>query len=363
MNIKATLSVTALSTLLSISCATSAARGRPVDLSEFFAVERVSGGVGLYKWVSNDIYEHRPDGELRYVGTSTGGAPGGVGFLGDEIQDLHAITLAISEDGRSVVFRYQASRDPRRPKLEFGIHQYTHGKEVRLLYRQDELSGLSWSRRDTTFPTDILPFKFKTTYTPEDMTWAVTATGEVFPLALLGASPLHWAAFEGRTIDCVGLVEDGADIDARTFFGFTSLDLAIIRDRQDTANKLVSLGADPDLGIYPSFHRAVQLGRMSVVQAMLERGADPNAADEQGNTPLHLAIYAGSRQVGGLSRFFDNAETPRSIMDKHITTPLIRLLLEHGADPTLRNKANRSPLDEVNPALKEEVERAMNPRD
>ena len=360
LNIKSIPLIAVFPALLLISCAISATRSKPIALSDSFAVEKVSGGFGPYKWVSSDIYEHLPNGDVHYVGTSTGGPPSGVGFLGDAVNDLRAITLAISKDGRSVVFRHQASHDPRKPKLEFGIYQYTYGEGIGLLYRQDELSGLSWSSWDK-FPPDVIPFQYKTTYTPDDMTWALTATGDVLPLALLGGSRLHWAAFEGRTIDCAELVESGADINAKTFFDFTSLDLAIIRDQQDTATHLLSLGANPDLGKYPSFHRAVQLGRMNVVQAMLERGVDTNTIDEHGNTPLHLAVYAGSRQVGGLSRFFDNTETPRSIMDKNITTTLIRLLLEQGADPNIRNNSDKLPLDGVGASIREEVERAMSP--
>jgi len=43
--------------------------------------------------------------------------------------------------------------------------------------------------------------------------------------------------------------------------------------------------------------------RLKVVQAMLERGSDPNAIDEQGWSPLHIAVIALARRSsypGGL---------------------------------------------------------------
>lgn len=330
--------------LLLISCAKTS---EPVLISESFAIKTVSGGAGPYRWISTDIYERMPNDDLQFIGTSTGGPPSGVGFLGDEIQGLRAITMAISKDGRSVVFRHQSSQDSRTPEREYGIYQYTYGDSIKRLYRQNELGGMSWTRWDRAFPTDVMPFKYELTYTPKDMTWAVTATGDVFPLALLEASQLHWAAFEGRTIECAELVENGADINAETYWDFAPLDLAIIRDHQDTAIRLLRLGADPDSGKYPAFHRAVQLGRMNVVQAMLELGVEINATDEDGNSALHLAVYAGSRQTGGLSLFFNNAETARSIMDRNITSTLIRLLLEHGADPSIRDNFGRPLLDDM----------------
>lgn len=337
--------VAGFSALLLTSCVNTITTSEPVALSDTFAIKTVSGGWEPYTWKSNDIYERLPDNRLRYIGTSTAGGPGGVSFLGDAIQGLHASTLAISEDGRTILFRHYPSQDPRAPQPEYGIFQYTQKDKIRLLYPQDELSGLSFGRQDKPLPRGILTFQSPTTYTPDDLTWALTTSGDVFPLGLLGASRLHWAAFEGRTIDCTNLVKNGADINAETYWDFTPLDLAIIRDHQDTAIHLLDLGAIPESGKYPVLPRAVALGRAKVVQALLEQGVNVNTAGENGYTPLHVAIFAGSRLDSGIHSFFNNAETPRSIMDENMQTILIELLMEHGADPNIPDNYGKTPLD------------------
>ena len=39
-----------------------------VALSDFFAIKRVSGGIGPYKWEGNEIYLHPPSKEPQYLG-------------------------------------------------------------------------------------------------------------------------------------------------------------------------------------------------------------------------------------------------------------------------------------------------------
>lgn len=318
-----------------------------VALSEFFAIKRVSGGIGPYKWEGNEIYLRAPGKEPQYIGFIDGGPPTGMGPLSRATNQLRATTIAVSKDGRSLVFRQSTRNAGSGSRLEPGIYQYVYGTGVRVIRLANELSGLFYTQYEKALPQDILPFKYTISYTPKDLLWGLRATGEEFPLGLLDGTPLHSAAFDGRTEDCARLIREGADPNATTYWGFTALDLAIIRDHEETAIQLLALGAEPNSGRYPALHRAVMLGRVKVVQAMLAYSVDVNGADDRGYTPLHLAVFAGTRLVGGVNTFFDNAETPRSMLDKNVTTPLVRMLLDKGANPALRDKHGKTALGSV----------------
>ncbi|MBN9518156.1 ankyrin repeat domain-containing protein [bacterium] len=60
---------------------------------------------------------------------------------------------------------------------------------------------------------------------------------------------------------------------------------------------------------------------IALAAMLLEFGADPNARNDDGRTPLHYACDIGSRDV-----------------------ELVRLLLQHGADPNARDNRQRTPM-------------------
>jgi len=58
---------------------------------------------------------------------------------------------------------------------------------------------------------------------------------------------------------------------------------------------------DAESGATP-LHLAASWGRPEVVELLLRKGADPNARNKDGKTPLGLAIDHGQEVVSGLLR-------------------------------------------------------------
>jgi len=88
---------------------------------------------------------------------------------------------------------------------------------------------------------------------------------------------------------------------------------------------LIEIGADPnardDSGV-AALHRAVRTRCSEAVRALLEHGADPRLENKRGSTPLHLAVQNTGRSDSGTSEAKDEQRR------------IIAMLVEHGARPT-----------------------------
>ena len=122
--------------------------------------------------------------------------------------------------------------------------------------------------------------------------------------------------------------------------------LAALHGHNDVAQLLLDIGAEPNLagenGDRALFY-AVLEGHLNVVQLLLNKGADVNMEDHFGNTPLHCAALMGHKHVAKL--LLDRGAEP-NMEDHYGTTPLImaaqkgikdmvQLLLDSGAEPNM----------------------------
>jgi uncharacterized protein len=153
-------------------------------------------------------------------------------------------------------------------------------------------------------------------------------------------TPLMFAAREGHLELARLLVGAGADIDAQAGDSKTALVLAIFNGNYDLASFLVERGADVNradaqrftplfwavdrrnMETAPNFPWMVTADPMPLIRALLEAGADPNALVN--NTP-RARMREGSPRI-----VFANALMRAAFA---ADVELVRLLLAHGADP------------------------------
>ena len=222
-----------------------------------------------------------------------------------------------------------------------------------------------------------------------------------------GQTALMWAAAEGNTAVVRVLMEAGADIHAKLDSGFTPFFLAVREGRLETVRTFLSAGIDvnaplplPDnarrstAGSYirpvdkgtSALLLAVQNGHFELAIALVDAGADPNDA-RSGFTALHTlswvrkpdssdnsdpapAIGAGHltsldfvreivkrganvnyrlpkgapKQPDTSSRIESEGATPILFAADRSDVPLMRVLIELGADPLIPNFNNTTPL-------------------
>jgi ankyrin repeat protein len=107
--------------------------------------------------------------------------------------------------------------------------------------------------------------------------------------------------------------------------GFTPVALAAFFGQTEAAKTLIAAGADVNAAAknalkVAALHAAVAGGKLEIVRAVLEAGADPNAQQQAGFRPMHEAGTKANRA-------------------------LAELLMKHGADPSLTSDDGKSALD------------------
>ena len=111
---------------------------------------------------------------------------------------------------------------------------------------------------------------------------------------------LHQAVKVGDRISAEREIDDGADVNARDEFGWTPLHYA---ETADMAKVLIDRGADvnarDDEGHTP-LHRAARYDRHDVAELLIEAGADINARTKSGHTPLTVALQLGKIEMSDL---------------------------------------------------------------
>jgi ankyrin repeat protein len=110
------------------------------------------------------------------------------------------------------------------------------------------------------------------------------------------------------------------NLDARARNGDSALMIAAYKGMYDAVKALLDKGAEPNQTGWAALHYAAAVGNNEIVQLLLDRSAYIDAESPNQTTPIMMAARGG-----------------------HILT--VKLLLDEGADVTLKNGAGMTALD------------------
>jgi ankyrin repeat protein len=161
---------------------------------------------------------------------------------------------------------------------------------------------------------------------------------------------IMWAAADGHTDVVKYLVEQGADFKKELASGFSPLMFAVRNGWPKVVRALIDAGADVNQQMNPKYkggrhprramsalHLAIENGHYELAELLLELGADPN--DQRcGFTPLHNLTWVRKPPRG------DNVDgAPPPIGSGNMTSlEFIHVLVDHGADVNTRLKKGSS---------------------
>lgn len=174
-----------------------------------------------------------------------------------------------------------------------------------------------------------------------------------------GARPLHAAAENGKVEAARALLAGGADPDAGfSMLGVSPLHLAAQYDRVEVARVLLEAGASVDAPSKnadgaPALYYAAGAGFIDVVEALLDAGAHVDARQRRSNaTPLLYAIAANREKVAStlVRRGADiEAAADDGVRPLHAAATaghrrLVQTLLKQGADVEARGHDDATPV-------------------
>ena len=150
-------------------------------------------------------------------------------------------------------------------------------------------------------------------------------TAILYPSAVRSAmSDIHTAAGAGDLEKVIGLLHAGADVESGDGVGDTPLSVASAAGHAEVVKALIEHGANVNAAEESEFYTALMAasvnGHVEIVRLLLNHGAEVDAEDDYNATALTRAAEHGYADV-------------------------VRLLLEHGADAGIREERDMTALE------------------
>jgi ankyrin repeat protein len=163
-------------------------------------------------------------------------------------------------------------------------------------------------------------------------------------------TPLHLAVESGHENIVELLLANTADINAKNKSGQTPLDLAVEWGQTNIAKVLLAHGAN----IGDALVCALQTARphKNMVELLLAAGADVNARDDKGNTPLDVTWEPDIAELLLARGANVNAKDSRGETALHCAVvwgdkDMAKWLIAHNADVNAGDKYGKTPLDDA----------------
>jgi len=168
---------------------------------------------------------------------------------------------------------------------------------------------------------------------PESIKLLLAAGADINFRDVDGNTPLHTAVLYRHPENLDELLKVNPDIDAINTAGYTPLHLAVRRpDNEKAIELLLQQRADvniPDPTGRNALLVSVGSHQKEYIALLVSNGIDINSQDNDGNTALHYPLF--------------------NVLENKLYLPLskeiVKILMEEGADPHIRNKGGKSPTD------------------